>query len=290
METKKKIILEAVEKKLKSININQRLKYEENIGPGLLKKIKRFLFAPNIVIKQKLKKFFGGKNLDFKEQFQENFELILNLVNNLDDIWELKTIKFLINNFSPNEIFYDFGAGEGLYTSLALEFCKEIHSFEPLPECFIILKRRFGKYPNVFLNNVAVSNKEGIAKLNKSFATLVDEVKSLYKKEGTEIEIQTTTLDNYLKTHRKPTLIKMDVEGAEFLILEGGLQFFKNNSPIIVMEVLGDEFISNSLKAVNLLKKLGYKAFEIEISGEIREISYDKFNFAKGVNNYAFLK
>jgi len=97
-------------------------------------------------------------------------------------------------------------------------------------------------------------------------------------------------LDEYIKTHSKPTIIKMDIEGAEFLAIKGGYEFFKNNSPIILMEVLGDEFLEISKKAVELLVELNYVPYQINLEGKITKVSLDFIYKLKGVNNLIFMK
>ena len=46
-------------------------------------------------------------------------------------------------------------------------------------------------------------------------------------------------IDSFINTQdaRIPDIIKIDVEGAELLVLQGGKEFFKNHKPIIFMEV-----------------------------------------------------
>ena len=287
---KQKIFLETLDNKLKSLNIKELEKYESLLGPGFKKKILRFIFAPHIVLNFKFRifkeKIFKSKIKNIKE-FKYPF---FYFVNNLDSFNELKSIKFLIKNFKDDDIFYDIGAQYGLYTSLALEFCKEVHSFEPIPKFFNVLENSFKSYKNVFLNELAVSDKTGREKICIGPTTIVEEMKKKYKKLEEEVEIKTITLDEYIKTHSKPTVIKMDIEGAEFLAINGGYEFFKNNSPVILMEVLGDEFLEISKKAVELLVELGYAPYQINLEGEISEVSLDFVYKLKGVNNLVFIK
>jgi FkbM family methyltransferase len=51
--------------------------------------------------------------------------------------------------------------------------------------------------------------------------------------------VNTLTIDSFINTPdvRIPDIIKIDVEGAELLVLKGGKKFFKNHKPIIFIEV-----------------------------------------------------
>ena len=289
-EEKKKFFLESVEKKLQSLNIQELEKYESLLGPGWKKRILRIIFAPRVVLNFKFRilkdKLFKKKNKEI-EEFDYPFFYFL---EDLDSVNELKSIKFLIKNFKDVDVFYDIGAQYGLYTSLALEFCKEVHAFEPIPKFFDVLKNNFKNYKNVFLNNLAVSDKKGKARICLGPTTIVEEMKKKYPKSCEEVEIETITLDEYIKTHSKPTIIKMDIEGAEFLAIKGGYEFFKNNSPIILMEVLGDEFLEISKKAVDLLVELNYVPHQINLEGGITKVPLDFIYKLKGVNNLVFTK
>jgi len=56
---------------------------------------------------------------------------------------------------------------------LAAEFCKEVHSFEPVPEIFNYLKKNTKEYSNIILNNMAISDKKGIVDIYRDKKPLV---------------------------------------------------------------------------------------------------------------------
>lgn len=215
---------------------------------------------------------------------------------------ELKIVKFLIKNLKKDEIFYDIGANFGFYTVLAQELIEqkedEIHSFEPLPKIFSLLKENalIDKYENTYLNNVALSDKIGVI----NFLDRISEGNSgdstiffnFYNKKGNIIKVQSTTLDNYINSHKPPTLMKIDVEGAEYLVLKGGEKTVLQYSPTIIMEFINDELHQN---AVDFLIKNGYRMFRLDKNGEcqiVPEQDIDKIykNQIKAEANYVFIK
>ena len=191
-----------------------------------------------------------------------------------------------IKNLKENDIFYDIGANYGFYTYLALEFCKEVHLFEPIPFIFDNLKDNLKDYQNVFLNNIALSDKKGKVDLfvpesnsidSTAGSSIVQETTKAHSYQfNKKIEIEADTLENYFKSHNLPNIIKIDVEGAESLVINGGLEFFKNNSPIISLEVWppkeGGEI---SMKAVEKLRNLGYQSYLINKNGELEKVTGD---------------
>ncbi len=285
-------------------------KFYSNQGPGIIRKIKRLLFSPSVYLPYCLWRL-GLYPSSLKTQLFFGREINLSLID--DDAFclyffkllggsaELKLTKFFIKNFKENDIFYDVGANWGFYTYLALEFCKEVHSFEPLPHIFDCLFQNLINEKRCFLNKVALSNFNGIFKMYvsqcSSLSTIRKEIfqnkKELFKKE---ILVKAITLDEYLKTHNPPTIIKLDVEGAENLIIEVGINFFRNFSPVVAMEVWSKEEDLNNLhqNAIRLLKSFGYKCFYINEEGDLKTTNEDLSEIVKksgfSYDNFIFRK
>jgi FkbM family methyltransferase len=77
------------------------------------------------------------------------------------------------------------------------------------------------------------------------------------------VRVATVTLDELVaEKDMVPDLIKIDVEGAEHLVLSGGLKVLKERHPILLMEI---HSILNMLKCGEILRDLGY---EIELLKE----------------------
>ncbi len=91
-----------------------------------------------------------------------------------------------------------------------------------------------------------------------------------------KIEVKTDALENYFKSHNLPNVIKLDVEGAEEMVISGGLEFFENNSPIISLEVWpSKEGGEISMRAVKKLRDLGYQSYLINKNGELEKVDGD---------------
>jgi FkbM family methyltransferase len=187
---------------------------------------------------------------------------------------EIKIIKFLIKNFKDDDIFYDIGANYGFYTLLAQEFITEgeIHAFEPNPKIFKLLREnsRLDIYKNTFLNEMALSDKTGETEFFDREISRHSGASSLIKHRHflkyKVIKVRTTTLDDYISNHKPPTIMKIDVEGGEPVVLKGGLELLKKYSPIIIMEFLPDDL---HREAVNILFSSGYGAFKIDKNGNL---------------------
>src|SRR5439155_701722 len=116
---------------------------------------------------------------------------------------EHKLTQFFIKNLKAKDVFYDVGSNYGFYSYLASEFCAEVHSFDPSPQVFANLQLNLSGHPNLYLNNVAVSDRNGEATLHISTApgvsTVSDEFLNarlrLKVKYGKAVTIPTIALD-----------------------------------------------------------------------------------------------
>lgn len=151
--------------------------------------------------------------------------------------------------FKDNDkgIFFDVGANKGEYM-FALEKIlprDNIYAFEPNPNLYFKLKHLFKKS---HVNQIALSNQNGDAKLKVPFLNNVedDSLGSLKidEKETNEThadfyEVKTITLDRYCYLNNVPRLdcIKIDVEGFEFHVLEGGKETIKVHQPVLIIEI-----------------------------------------------------
>lgn len=157
---------------------------------------------------------------------------------------------------------FDVGANVGYYSLLAsLLTGKEgkVFSFEPLPENISYLKKHLelNKLKNVRVVEKAVSNE--VSKMR--FTATDNRSMSHISYEG-EIEIETTSLDDFIKDGNPlPDLIKMDIEGAEYDAFIGAKELLKRKKPIIFLATHSSELRAKCLK---LLTEHGYTISAID--------------------------
>jgi FkbM family methyltransferase len=142
----------------------------------------------------------------------------------------------------------DLGANIGYFTLLAAKLVGEngkVFSFEPEPQNFNYLIRNIelNNYQNVFAYQKAIADKVGKTKLY--ICTYDSGHHTINQSEGIEayrlgragetkeIEIDLVTLDSFLadKTD-KVDIVKIDVEGAEALAIDGMREILKKNRDI----------------------------------------------------------
>ena len=165
-----------------------------------------------------------------------------------------------------NGVFIDVGANIGKYTikiGNSLKMNGRVISFEPENDNFEMLKKnaKLNNLKNTTLINKALSDKKGklklyLAKGNLGHHSLVEKVGEKYE------EVEVDTLDNILKELKisKVDLIKIDVEGAENLVLKGALKTLENSHPKIVFEAWDKNHLD---KIKEVLEPLNYKIKQI---------------------------
>jgi len=140
-----------------------------------------------------------------------------------------------------NDVVLDIGANIGYYTLIAAKLVGEngvVFAFEPEPTNFALLKRNveINGYKNVILVQKAVSNKTGKVKLYLSERNLGDH-RIYNSQDGRQsIEIEAIRLDDYFKDYNgKIDFIKMDVQGSEGGVFQGGSRVLKKNKDVKVV-------------------------------------------------------
>lgn len=162
----------------------------------------------------------------------------------------------------------DVGAGVGFYALLA-KFLPgaTVHAFEPLPIAREMLRENIGLNgleSRIIVYPFALLDKAGMGKLKLAgphetgLSTLGRPLRG--QTEGW-IEVETKCLDD-LSFPDGVDLIKIDVEGAELLVLQGGEKTIKKYNPGILMEYAGfntQQFDYKLEKINRLLEGWGYE-------------------------------
>jgi len=145
----------------------------------------------------------------------------------------------LIKHVHPGQVIWDVGANDGFYVDLLLKLIGQggtIVAFEPSPESYGNLQQKFSASPNVYLENVALSDHDGVGWLFQSPLSLAN---SLVDDEHATSKLQVSIKrgDTYAPRHF-PDVVKIDVEGYEYEVLKGMQQILSSTKlKCVVLEV-----------------------------------------------------
>lgn len=178
----------------------------------------------------------------------------------------------LLEVLKGGECFLDIGANVGFYSLLASGIVGprgQVHSFEPFPRNVDYLKTHIGLNKLQNVTSFAVGLSDG-ADRTLSFATSINPSSghlSATAATQNQIEVQVTSLDTLWKrkVFPKPAVIKIDVEGAEFSVLNGGREMLNECRPVILLAGHGTAVQE---ECCELLKTWGYR-IKIDRDGTI---------------------
>ena len=166
------------------------------------------------------------------------------------------------------------------------------------------------KLRNVYYNEIALSNKNGIANYyyNSFFESAGSSLSSIVKndakwnfsrklifkilfqssKDFIKYQVSTITLDNFIKKNEIQSIdvLKIDIEGSEYELLKGAKTTLKKNKvKIILVEIIGKKnlYDKKEKKILNFLKKRNYTLIK-----KANTLSISLFSNIKG-GDYLFI-
>jgi FkbM family methyltransferase len=196
----------------------------------------------------------------------------------LTGVYEPPTARVIAELLKPGDTFIDVGANSGFFTllaSLRVGPTGRVLSFEPVPSMRkrLLENISLNAMSNVQVSDVALSNSEGMFPLfegpegHKGISSLrhIDN-------SAATIEVKTLPLDAFGDVQTEVKLVKIDVEGAEHLVLEGMTNIFIHHHPYIVTEIT-DEYLQafghTAVQLANHLTGKGYRMYAIHPEGLI---------------------
>ncbi len=158
--------------------------------------------------------------------------------NQCYDEWVVLLMKQVLRD---NSVCVDVGAHRGSILQIMVDMIPggKFFAFEPLPHLYEYLSSQFGTNKKISLYNLALCDKSGKSSFNyvvtnPGYSGLI---KRRYDRpeEDTTITVPTDAMDNVLGDHAVD-FIKIDVEGGEFQVIQGGKELIKREKPYIVFE------------------------------------------------------
>jgi len=140
-----------------------------------------------------------------------------------------------LNNQKDPGWFFDVGANVGLYSWKVHQFSphRKILAFEPDPENIILLEKTLNgaNFQNVEICKCALSNQLAEVSFFQDNLTSATGcvagkdkpwIEQYLNSSANEIRVKTESLDSVVSKDKTPSLIKIDVEGHEVEVLQGG--------------------------------------------------------------------
>ena len=217
---------------------------------------------------------------------------------------ELLLLRFWLQTDS---VFFDIGANNGLYSYVAQLYthADKIYAFEPIPELSLRLKNMIpaAKHRKVAFSDDISTHSFKIPSIGDQEYKSRGTLNTTYKEKGETttrlIDVATDTLDNFCNKNKisRIDFIKIDVEGHELKVIEGGTETLKRLRPVLQIEIEQRHHKDNIIHIIEHVKNLGYKCNYLDV--ETRQIisletlpqqiqEESQFKKAGYVNNFIF--
>lgn len=186
---------------------------------------------------------------------------------------------WLTEQLKPGHVFFDVGAHHGWVSMWTLPLVGQegaVYSFEPSPANLSILQwhRTINNFSQWTIVPKAVSDEDAVERQfflidsgdspMNSLTTGVSGKPLMEGRDVGKISTQTITLDTFCReVGVRPDLVKIDVEGAELLVLRGAGSLLGESYPTIILAIHPYWLPTGQSTAqiVELLKAYGYTVF-----------------------------
>lgn len=176
------------------------------------------------------------------------------------------------------EVVFDVGGNTGEWSDIILKSLspKKIFIFEPFTIHYENLRKRYANYYAVSVLDVAMSNIDGEGifhinsdpRYNHSLLSIDSTSDGWAKVEHVEtLKVKCRTVDQFCEEHRIShiNLMKIDTEGADFLVLQGSRQMLKSRRiDIIYTEIFLKPLMEGQgslAGTIDFMDSLGYSLF-----------------------------
>jgi len=187
--------------------------------------------------------------------------------------YDAQTRKVIRKVCRPDSNCIDVGCHKGEILDLMIKFAPngKHMGFEPIPGLYNKLKEKYSG-TSCTISDIALSNTTGVTTFNyvvsnPSYSGIKKRNYDRPGEQDTVIEVKTDKLDNIINPSHRADLIKIDVEGAEMLVLEGATGTIAKWKPVIIFEYgLGasDVYGTTPDQLFGFFGQLGYKISLLE--------------------------
>ena len=151
------------------------------------------------------------------------------------------------------DMFIDVGCNIGYFLHLLKNNFKQIIGFEADPE--IAAEVQSHAPPNARIHSVAISDKRGFAYMHRNPQNLASGASIIAMGMGLGMKIPSAPLSDYVPKGSVVDLIKVDAEGAEWLVLKGAEPIMKQ----IKRWMIELHDLSREQELESYLKRHGYE-------------------------------
>lgn len=156
--------------------------------------------------------------------------------------WGEHELDALAQIMAPGGTAVDVGANQGFFAYAFSRLAARVEAFEPNPDYAAFAQAMLG--PRARVHAVALSNRSGTAEFVVPVSVegmalhLGGSLKAATAEQGEvqRFQVEVRTLDSYGFSDVR--VVKVDVEGSELEVLEGGRETIARDRPVLIVELL----------------------------------------------------
>jgi len=147
--------------------------------------------------------------------------------------YESLKFQWLENNLTINDIFVDVGSNKGDFTLFAANKCNYVYCIEPHPDNLYWIRQSLikNKFTNIVVVDGCANSFNGTISLNIGDKSGYH---SITRKFSNSITVNSFRLDSIIPYNKYPIVMKIDVEGAELLVLQGCRDILQNIRALLI--------------------------------------------------------
>jgi FkbM family methyltransferase len=192
--------------------------------------------------------------------------------------WERQAQRFMAGRIRAGQVVYDVGANAGIHTLLMARLATargHVYAFEPHPaihEALVTNVALNGLEAEVTPVQMAVTDATGRSTFYSGQHGGAGHLGAVGYPEGEGITVETITLDAFVfgRGHRPPDFVKIDVEGAEGKVMDGGQLVLRSHRPTLLIDLHNPE---QDLAVGRVLAALGYAAYRTRDMSRVASLS-----------------
>ena len=206
-----------------------------------------------------------------KQRFETEYSLFLDIIDNLRE----------------SDVFYDIGANTGLYSIFASKVCSSgtVYSFEPYYPNIKLLRKDIIRngIDNVRVCQMALSDESAVDNFNQPISDDMSYGESSLSSKRTRSPVYVKTVrgdelileDGFLQ----PTVLKIDVEGAERAVIQGLSEILtKDECRLVYCEIHPEAQVGPSTASDNERSEMSVESLLSELNFTVEWIDSGKTN------------
>ncbi len=209
---------------------------------------------------------------------------------------EIRLTRYLINRLESDDLFFDIGSHYGFFSLLAAELIQcldSVYCFEASAKNYHLLAANCQSKGQIKINHLAVTDHNEVVTFyefpaayseNNTLDNTIFTKENWYQQyQPIPIKVEGRTVSSICQGMGKtPTIIKIDVEGAESAVIAGMADLFAQKKfPEIIMEYWIDPNRNASHQcAIKQLESVGYQFNVINNRGQLSKVDDVRQHFS----------